>query len=46
METKIFYKTSEFWLTVLTNLLAIVTQIAGMVPPKYGVPLQAVVNRG
>lgn len=45
-ETKIFYKTSEFWLVVFTNVLAIVAQMAGSLPAKYAVPLQAFINAG
>ncbi len=46
METKPFIYTSEFWLTMATNVLAIATQLTGVLPPKYGLPLQGIVNVG
>lgn len=41
METKPFFKTSEFWMVVVMHLFAMVSQLAGMMPPKYGMPVQA-----
>lgn len=46
METKPFYKTSEFWMTIATNALAFGAQMAGTLPPQYGIPVQAAVNLG
>ena len=43
-ETKQFYKTSEFWITMATNGLAMLAQVADILPPKYGLPLQGAVN--
>ena len=44
MTPRPFYKTSEFWLTVLMNVLTCVMAIAGSLPTKYSVPILAVTN--
>mgnify|MGYP001568084488 FL=1 len=44
METKSFLYTSEFWLTVFSNLLAVGAQLADILPPKHGIPLQGLIN--
>lgn len=44
LETKEFYKTSEFYVTVAMNLLAIATQLVNVLPPRYGIPLMGVIN--
>ena len=41
METKRFYKTSEFWVVVLTQVLAAGMEISGALPPAYGLPVHA-----
>ena len=47
METRPFWKTSEFWmLGVGMNLLAIGSQLAEALPPKYGIPLMGLINIG
>ena len=46
VETSRFYTTSEFWLTIASNLLAIGAQMADVLPPRYGVPLMGIVNMG
>ncbi len=46
METKPFQYTSEFWLTMATNLLAIGAQLGAVLPPKYGIPLMTLINMG
>jgi hypothetical protein len=38
------YKTTEFWLTIASNLAALISTIAGTLPPKYGIPLMAGAN--
>ena len=45
-ETKEFYKTSEFWLTIATNALALGAQLGAALPPKWGIPIMAMVNMG
>ena len=44
METKEFWRTSEFWISILTNLGALASAIAGALPMKYAVPLMGLVN--
>ena len=44
METKSFVYTSEFYVTVFTNLLTMGAQLGDILPPKYGIPVMAVVN--
>ena len=44
METKEFYKTSEFWLTMLMNVTTAGAAVAGTLPAKYGVPTLTVIN--
>ncbi len=44
METKPFVRTSEFWLTMATNAIAMASYLGGVLPPKYGVPLQVGAN--
>jgi len=46
METKPAYQTTEFYLTLFSNLATLVTTIAGVLPPKYAVPTLAAVNIG
>lgn len=46
VETKLFYKTSEFWMVVFTNLLAMGAQLVSILPSEYGIPLQGIVNMG
>ena len=46
LETKEFWKTSEWWLTIASNVLAIGAQVAEVLPPKYGIAIMAVVNMG
>jgi hypothetical protein len=43
-ETKEFWRTSEFWVMLLTQLVALVSQLAGSLPPKYGIPAMAAVS--
>lgn len=38
------YKTTEFWLTLATNIAAVATMSADWLPPKYGVMAIAVAN--
>ena len=38
------YKTTEFWLTILTNLITIVTAIQGVIPPQTAAIILAVLN--
>ena len=45
-ETKPFLYTSEFWITIGTNVLAILAQVVDVLPPKYGIPLMGLVNMG
>jgi hypothetical protein len=44
VETKPFWRTSEFWLVALTNLAVIATALADVLPPKYAAPVMAGVN--
>lgn len=44
METKPGVRTTEFWLAVTTNVVAIVSMVAQVLPPKYGVPVMAAIN--
>jgi len=44
METKPFWRTSEFWIVVVTNLATITTAIAELLPSKYLAPTLAVTN--
>ena len=44
LETKEFWKTSEFYATVAMNILAIATQLVDVLPPKYGIPLMGAIN--
>jgi hypothetical protein len=37
-------RTTEFWLTIGTNILGIVALAAEALPPKYGVPTLAALN--
>ena len=43
-ETKIYWKSSEFWLIIATNLLAILAMVADVLPPEYGIPVQGMMN--
>lgn len=38
------WKTSEFWLTVLTNIIAIVGSLGGLIPPQTATVILAVAN--
>ena len=44
METKPAIRTTEFWLTILGNLAAIVLQVAGVLPAEYAIPAQIAGN--
>ena len=44
METKAFYQTSEWWLTLASNLAALVTILADVLPARYGIPMMMGVN--
>jgi hypothetical protein len=44
METRPAVRTTEFWLTIAGNVAAIVTMVAGVLPPEYGVPAQMGAN--
>ena len=44
METKPGVRTTEFWLAVATNVVAVVSMVAQVLPPKYGVPIMAGIN--
>jgi len=45
-ETKPGVKTTEFWLTLFSNVLTIGSMVAGALPPKYAVPTATAVNIG
>ena len=42
--TKPGYRTTEFWLTMATNLAGVLAMVAGILPAKYGVPTMAASN--
>lgn len=44
METKAFYRTSEWWLTVASNIGALLSMVADLLPSRYAVPLMMGVN--
>jgi hypothetical protein len=44
VETKTFWKTSEFWVMLFSNLLTVATMVAEILPPKYGMVVLGVVN--
>lgn len=44
METKPGLMTTEFWVTVLSNLMSIVTMVAGWLPPEIGGTIMTFVN--
>lgn len=43
-ESKPGYKTTEFWLTLATNVAAVTAMSADWLPPKYGIVAMAVSN--
>ena len=46
LETKQFWKTSEFYLLVLGQIGVFLTQLIEILPPKYGIPLQSLLAIG
>lgn len=38
------YTTTEFWLTILTNVMTIAPMVAGVLPPKTGAVVLALAN--
>jgi len=44
METRPAVKTTEFWFTLAANTAAVISMVAGVLPPKYGVPAQLGAN--
>jgi hypothetical protein len=44
MEVKSGYKTTEFWLVVVSNIGNVVTACAGLIPPSTAVIVSAVLN--
>jgi len=42
--TKPGYRTTEFWLTLVSNVASVLAMVSGVLPPKYGVPVMAVSN--
>jgi len=44
IETKPFYQTSEFYITVLTNLGLILSAASNLMPPQYAAFAAVVVN--
>ncbi len=45
-ETKTFWRTSEFWMTVGLEALGEVAKHSDQIPPQYGMVLQAIVGLG
>ena len=46
LETKQFWKTSEFYLLVLGQIGVFLTQLVEILPSKYGIPLQSLLAIG
>jgi hypothetical protein len=44
METKPALKTSEFWMVLAMHAFAVLAYLGGTLPPKYGMPLQALLT--
>ena len=44
MDVKPGVQTTEFWLALVTNVVTVVTMVAHVLPPKYGVPVMAGLN--
>ena len=44
METKAGYKTTEFWLTMVSNLLGVFGVVKGMIDPNTAAVILAVLN--
>ena len=38
------WKTTEFWLIILSNVATVLTMVAGVLPAKYGVPIMTAVS--
>lgn len=38
------YKTTEFWLTLTTNVIAVVEALKGVIPPETALIVMAVLN--
>lgn len=38
------YKTTEFWLTLTTNVIAVVEALKGVIPPETALVIMAVLN--
>lgn len=43
-EVKPGFKTTEFWLTIATNVAAVVSTVAGALPPEKAGILMAIAN--
>ena len=44
METKPSFYTTEFWLTIATNLATILMALAGVLDPQYATVVMAIAN--
>lgn len=44
METRVGWKTTEFWITAIVSVLDVLGMAAGMLPPEHGSVILAIVN--